>query len=354
MVNYIIRRILLIPVLLIGVSLIIFAMLQFLSPSERVTLYLREVPRGEAQVNAVIRRYGLDQPIYIQYWHWLTGTIDPVSGERVGGVLRGDLGWSRVAIQPVASTIAHRFPATAELAIWAFAPIILVGIWLGIQAAVHHNRFIDQVARIFSIIGYSFPTFVFGLLMLMLFYVKLGWFAPGRVSEWAATIISSAEFHNYTKLITFDALLNGRFDIFLDALKHLVLPILTLSYLNWALLLRVTRSSMLEALRQDYITTARSKGLPERRVINRHALPNALIPVATVAGFMVITLLNGVVITETIFAFPGIGSQAAAAASQLDVVTVLGYALFSGSILIVANLVVDVLYAMIDPRVRLS
>lgn len=354
MVNYIIRRILLIPILLIGVSLIIFAMLQFLSPSERVTLYLREVPRGEAQVNAVIRRYGLDQPIYIQYWNWLTGTIDPVSGERVGGVLRGDLGWSRVAIQPVASTIAHRFPATAELAIWAFAPIILVGIWLGIQAAVHHNRFIDQVARIFSIIGYSFPTFVFGLLMLMLFYVKLGWFAPGRVSEWAAAIISSAEFHNYTKLITFDALLNGRFDIFWDALKHLVLPILTLSYLNWALLLRVTRSSMLEALRQDYITTARSKGLPERYVINRHALPNALIPVATVAGFMVITLLNGVVITETIFAFPGIGSQAAAAASQLDVVTVLGYALFSGSILIVANLVVDVLYAMIDPRVRLS
>ncbi len=354
MVNYIIRRILLIPILLIGVSLIIFGMLQFLSPSERVTLYLREVPRGEAQVNAVIRRYGLDQPIHVQYWNWLVGTDDPVTGERVGGVLRGDLGWSRVAIQPVTDSIAHRFPATAELALWALAPIILVGIWLGIQAAVHHNRFIDQLARIFSIIGYSFPVFVFGLLMLMLFYVKLDWFAPGRISEWASTIISSPEFHRYTNMNTFDALLNGRFDIFIDALKHLVLPILTLSYLNWALLLRVTRSSMLEALRQDYITTARSKGLPERLVINRHALPNALIPVATVAGFMVITLLNGVVITETIFAFPGIGSQAAAAASQLDVVTVLGYALFSGTILIVANLVVDVLYAMIDPRIRLS
>ncbi len=354
MVNYIIRRILLIPILLVGVSLIIFGMLQFMSPSERVTLYLREVPRGEEQVNAVIRRYGLDKPIYVQYWNWLVGTIDPVTGERVGGVLRGDLGWSRVAIQPVTASIAHRFPATAELAIWAFVPIILVGIWLGIQAAVHHNQFIDQVARIFSIIGYSFPTFVFGLLMLMLFYVKLDWFAPGRISEWAATIIGSSGFHRYTNMNTFDALLNGRFDIFIDALKHLVLPILTLSYLNWALLLRVTRSSMLEAMRQDYITTARSKGIPERQVINRHALPNALIPVATVAGFMVITLLNGVVITETIFAFPGIGSQAAAAASQLDVVTVLGYALFSGTILIVANLVVDVLYAMIDPRVRLS
>jgi peptide/nickel transport system permease protein len=354
MVNYIIRRILLIPILLVGVSLLIFAMLQFLSPSERVTLYLREVPRGEAQVNAVIHRYGLDQPIYVQYWNWLVGTKDPATGERAGGVLRGDLGWSKVAIQPVTATIAHRFPATAELAIWAFIPIIIIGIWLGIQAAVHHNGIIDQIARIFSIIGYSFPTFVFGLLMLMLFYVKLGWFAPGRVSEWAMTIVSSPGFHTFTKMITFDALLNGRFDIFIDALKHLVLPILTLSYLNWALLLRVTRSSMLESMRQDYITTARSKGIPERQVIYKHALPNALIPVATVAGFMVITLLNGVVITETIFAFPGIGSQAAAAASQLDVVTVLGYALFSGSILIVANLFVDVLYAMIDPRVRLS
>ena len=354
MVNYIIRRVLLIPVLLVGVSFIIFGMLQFMSPSERVTLYLREVPRSEAQVNAVIHRYGLDQPIYVQYWNWLVGTVDPITGERVGGVLRGDFGWSRVAIQPVADTIAHRFPATAELAIWAFAPIILVGIWLGIQAAVHHNQLIDKIARVFSIIGYSFPTFVFGLLMLMLFYVKLGWFAPGRVTEWAATVISSPGFHTYTKMITFDALLNGRIDIFWDALKHLVLPIMTLSYLNWALLLRVTRSAMLESMRQDYITTARSKGIPEQWVIFKHALPNALIPVATVAGFMVITLLNGVVITENIFAFPGIGSQAAAAASQLDVVTVLGYALFSGAILIFANLLVDVLYAVIDPRVRLS
>ena len=143
-------------------------------------------------------------------------------------------------------------------------------------------------------------------------------------------------------------------DIFIDALKHLVLPIMTLSYINWASFLRVTRSSMLETLRQDYVTTARSKGVKERDVINQHARPNALIPVTTMAGFQVVGLLGGVVITETVFTYPGIGSAAAAAAAQLDVVTTLGFALFNGFILIVANLIVDVVYGLVDPRVRLS
>jgi peptide/nickel transport system permease protein len=268
--------------------------------------------------------------------------------------LRGDLGWSRVGSQPVASLIKQRFPATLELALWAVVPIIFVGLWLGVQAAVRHNKPFDQAARVFSIFGSSFPVFVFGLLMLMIFYANLGWFPPGRLSDWANAVVNSPSFNNYTNLVTVDALLNGRFDIFLDGLRHLVLPILTLAYVNWATFLRVTRSSMLETLRQEYVTTARAKGLAERDVINRHARPNALIPVATIAGFQVISLLGGVVITETVFTYPGIGSAAAAAAAQLDVVTVLGFALFNGFILILANLAVDIMYALIDPRVRLS
>ncbi|HEX9117398.1 MAG TPA: ABC transporter permease, partial [Anaerolineae bacterium] len=147
---------------------------------------------------------------------------------------------------------------------------------------------------------------------------------------------------------------NLRLDIFLDALRHMVLPIITLSYISWALFLRVTRSSMLETMRQEYVNTARAKGLPERVVINRHARPNALIPVATLAGLQVAGLLGGVVITETVFNYPGIGSAAAAAAEQLDVVTVLGFALFNGVILVIANLVVDIMYAYLDPRVRMA
>jgi len=188
----------------------------------------------------------------------------------------------------------------------------------------------------------------------MIFYVKLGWFPPGRISDWANIVVRSADFHHYTALLTFDSLLNGRLDIFWDVLRHMLMPILTLSYISWAQFLRVTRSSMLETLRMEYVTTARAKGLTEHDVIFKHAQPNAMIPVVTLAGFSVILLLGGVVITETVFNFPGIGQAAAIAAAQLDVITVLGFALFNGFILIVANLVVDVLYAVVDPRVRLS
>lgn len=354
MSTFIIRRLLLVPLLLFGVTVLIFGMLQFLSPVERSALYIRELPKNDKAVEGVIKQYGLDKPLYVQYWNWLVGRVDPTSGERRGGILFGDFGYSRVASQPVAELIRNRFPNTLDLTIWAVAPIILVGIWLGVQAAVHQNGIIDQAARIFSIVGTSFPTFVFGLLMLMIFYANLQWFPPGRLSDWANQIVRSDVFHHYTSLITFDALLNGRFDVFLDALRHMFLPILTLSYISWATFVRVTRSSMLEALHQEYVTTARAKGLHERDVINKHARPNAMIPVVTLAGFQVIGLLGGVVITETVFVYPGIGAAAAQAAAQLDVVTVLGFALFDGFILIVANLIVDILYGLIDPRVRVS
>jgi peptide/nickel transport system permease protein len=354
MITFIIRRLLLVPVLLFGVTILIFAMLQFLSPVERSALYIRDVPKNDRAVEGVIKQYGLDKPIYVQYWKWLVGVKDENTGERRGGILFGDFGYSRVASQPVADLIKNRFPNTLDLTIWAVAPVILIGIWLGVQAAVHQNGIIDQAARIFSIIGTSFPTFVFGLLVLMIFYANLQWFPPGRLTDASNQIVLSDDFHRYTSLLTFDALLNGRFDIFLDALRHMFLPILTLSYISWATFLRVTRSSMLETLRMEYVTTARSKGLPERDVIFKHAQPNAMIPIVTLAGFQVVGLLGGVVITETVFTYPGIGQAAAQAAAQLDVVTVLGFALFNGFILIVSNLVVDVLYAFVDPRVRLA
>jgi peptide/nickel transport system permease protein len=354
MITYIIRRLLLVPVLLFGVTVLIFGMLQFLSPVQRSALYIRDIPKNDRAVEGVIKQYGLDKPLYVQYWNWLVGVKDSKTGERRGGILFGEFGYSRVASQPVADLIRHRFPNTLDLTIWAIAPVILVGIWLGVQAAVHQNGIIDQLARMFSIVGTSFPTFVFGLIVLMIFYANLHWFPPGRISDWANRVILSDEFIRYTRLLTLDSLLNGRFDIFLDAMKHMILPILTLSYLSWATFLRVTRSSMLETLRMEYVTTARAKGLPERDVIYKHAQPNAMIPAITLAGFSVVSLLGGVVITETVFNYPGIGQAAAEAAAQLDVVTVLGFALFNGFILIVSNLVVDVLYAFVDPRVRLS
>lgn len=354
MTTYIIRRLLLVPVLLFGVTLLIFGMLQFLTPVERSALYVRDIPKTEKALDGIIKQHGLDKPLYIQYWRWLVGSKNPLTGERQGGILFGDFGYSRVGSQEVIDLIKTRFPNTLDLTLWAVGPVILVGIWLGVQAAVHHNGFIDQAGRIFSIIGTSFPTFVFGLLVLMIFYANLQWFPPGRLSTGMNSVVNADSFKSYTTLLTIDSLLNGRFDVFFDALRHMILPILTLSYLSWATFLRVTRSSMLETLRQEYVTTARAKGLPERDVIYKHARPNAMIPVITLAGFTVVGLMGGVVITETVFDYPGIGKAAAEAAQQLDVITVLGFALFNGFILIVANLVVDILYAVIDPRVRLS
>lgn len=354
MLTYIIRRLLILPVLITGVTMIIFAMLSLLTPYERAALYIQDIPKRQGAIDSVIEKYGLNDPIPIQYWHWMVGRKDETTGEIKGGVLRGDLGFSKVGKSSVMEVIGRRLPATAELALWAAVPMIGIGIWLGVLSALHHNKLTDQILRVFSIVGWSIPTFVFGLIVLMIFYAQLGWFPPARLSDWASQIVQSDAFTRYTQMNTVDALLNLRVDIFLDALKHLILPVVTLAYLNWAYMLRVTRSSMLDTLRQDYMTTARAKGLIERKVIWRHAVPNGLIPVITVGGLILIGLLNGVVITETVFNYPGMGSFLAEAALSLDIVSVLGVTLVSSIILVGGNLIVDVLYGFIDPRIRLQ
>jgi peptide/nickel transport system permease protein len=340
--TFILRRLAIMPLVLLGLSIMVFLMLQLLSPVERAALYVTDIPKNAAALNAIISKYGLDKPIYVQYWNWLKD------------LLHGNLGWSKTAQMPVLQAIRTYFPATLELALWAFIPIIVIGIWLGIQAALHHNSIIDHAARIFSIIGYSFPSFVFGLLLLMLLYAHLQWLQPGRISQWAVPIVYSPGFHQFTGMMTIDGLLNGRFDIFMDALKHLIMPAITLAYIDWALILRVTRSSMLEVLRADYITTAKAKGMSWRNVVRLHARPNAMIPVATIGGLLLVGLLNGVVITETVFDYQGMGNFVAKAALNFDAISVLGITLFYGALLVIANLVVDILYAYLDPRIRVS
>jgi len=351
---YIIRRFMILPIILFGVTMLIFSLLMLLSPLERVALYVSDIPHTADGVERIIAKYGLNEPIHIQYWHWLIGKKNPDTGDIKGGILRGDLGWSHTAQMPVTEAIMQRFPPSAELALFSVIPMLGIGIYLGVQSALHHNKFIDQVLRTFSIIGYSIPTFVFGLLMLLIFYSTLKWFPPERISQWAKAIVYNPGYIEYTHMYTIDAILNGRLDIFVDALRHMVLPVVGLSYLNWALVLRVMRSSMLETLRQDYITTARAKGLAEKVVINLHARKNALIPVVTIGGLIFVSLLSGVVITETIFNLHGMGLLYADAALNLDIVTLLGLALFNSLIFVGGNLTVDILYAFIDPRVRLS
>jgi peptide/nickel transport system permease protein len=190
--------------------------------------------------------------------------------------------------------------------------------------------------------------------MLMIFYANLQWFPPGRLSDEMTKVVNDASFHQFTGMYTLDGLLNARLDVSLDALRHLLLPVITLAFLNWAVFVRVTRTSMLDVLNQEFVRTARAKGLAEKVVINKHALRNALIPIATLGGLVFVGLLNGVIITETVYNFRGMGWFAANAALRLDVISVLGISLFTAGLLVLANLVVDMTYGFLDPRVRVT
>jgi peptide/nickel transport system permease protein len=302
---------------------------------------------SEAQlrnIDVIIEQYRLEDPWYIQYGLWLRNAF------------QGNLGYSRTASQPVLSAIKTRFPPTVELAVLALVPIIGVGIWMGTAAALNRDKLIDQVTRVFSIIGWSLPTFVLGIWLLVVFYGGLDWFQPGQVTNAHSIELAlagaSGEFVHYTGFLTIDSIANGRWDILLDVLWHLVLPVITLAAVSSAQIMRVMRSSLLDALGQDYVRTARAKGLAERVINQKHARRNALIPVLTLSGFTLIGLLNGVVITETIFNYPGLGQWLANAAVQLDYASVMGGAVFVAIIVVLANLVVDVLYGIVDPRIR--
>ncbi len=343
MLAYIVRRLLILPVVVFGCIVLVFGFMQLLSPYQRLSVYINNPAELKTvDFDLLIRRYHLDRPIYVQFADWFSQ------------VIHGDLGWSESAARPVTGAFRRFFPVSVELALWSALPIVLGGIWLGSLSAVKHNKPIDHITRIFAITGWSLPTFVAGLLGLFLFYGILGWFPPGQLGLGAAAVVRSAKFVNYTGIITLDAILNWNWYVFSDALRHLILPVITLSYVSWAMLLRVTRASMLETLRQDYVTTARAKGLEERVVIKKHARRNALIPAITVAGITVAFLFNGLVITETIFDFHGLGRWAARAAQTFDLPALLGYLLFNGVLIVLANLIVDLMYAYIDPRVRLG
>lgn len=339
---YVIRRLLLLIPVLIGVSLLIFGVLQFLSPLQRAAAFATNPQDLRPEnIERTLEKFHLNDPVWVQYQIWMTG------------ILSGNLGVDRFE-HSITATLINRAPATIELAIYSAILIVLGGIWQGTVAARAKDRLPDHATRALAISGWSLPTFWLGLLLLTLFYGVWGILGPGIVSVDVGEYTRSAAFTRYTGLYTIDGILNGDLFVTWDALQHLALPVLTLSFVSWAIITRIMRSSMIEALGRDYVKFARAKGVPERVVVRRHARRNALIPVATVSGFVVAGLLNGVVITETVFARPGIGLYAANAALQLDIAVVLGFTLVNALLLVLTNLVVDVLYAYIDPRIRLE
>lgn len=341
MLRYILRRLLLLPLVVLGVTFLLFFLTQRLSPEMRASLYIKD-PRQLGALEEVIQKYGLRDNVFKQYGRWL------------GGALRGDLGYSQSVNMPVAQAIKAYLPATVQLAVVTIVLVLFFGIWLGALSAVKKDRWQDVLVRLVSVGGFSLPIFVLGLLLLMLFYGKLGWFPPGGYSVATDMTVHLPSFHHYTGFLLVDSLLNGNLRVFADVLRHLVLPAVTLCIGSFALMVRVMRSSMLEELGKDYVRTARAKGLPERAVVYRHAGKNAVIPVITLAGIQFIRLLGGTVIVETIFDYPGIGRFGVLAAQQLDIAGIMGFSLMVAVLFVVGNLACDILYTAIDPRIKLS
>lgn len=339
--KYILRRIVFLPLVILGVTCFLFFLTQRLPVEARASLYIQD-PRQMDSMEEVIKKYDLDKPFFVQYGHWLKN------------ILHGDLGYSESANMPVAKAIKDYFPATLQLALAAIILVVFFGVVFGVLSAVYKDKFWDNFLRIVSLSGFSLPIFVLGLLLLMIFYGKLGWFPPGEYSFASDLIIHSPSFKSYSGLLLIDSLLNGQFKVFLDILRHLVLPAFTLCFGSFALMVRVMRSSMLEELNKDYVRAARARGISERRVLFKHAALNAVLPVITLASIQFVRLLGGTVIVESVFDYPGIGRWGVTCAQQLDIAGILGFSLMVAALFVLGNLAADILYSFVDPRIRLK
>ncbi|MEO8244122.1 MAG: ABC transporter permease [bacterium] len=294
----------------------------------------------EAQIEATRTKLGLDRPMFTQF------------GIYVWDALHGDLGTSIRTKTPVLAEIARYFPATLELATLATILGTLVGVPAGVLAATKPGSIMDQVVRLVGLMGYSMPVFWLGLMGLLIFYGKLGWVGgPGRLDA-AFDMMMQFQVTQYTGMVLIDTALSGNWDMFANAVSHIILPASLLGYLSMAYISRMTRSFMMNELGQEYITTARVKGMPERRVIWVHAMKNVMVPLITVVALSYSFLLEGAVLTETIFAWPGLGRYITDALLVADMPAVLGGTIVVGAVYIGINMFSDLLYRLADPRAK--
>ena len=333
MLAFILKRLALVVPTFLGITLLVFSLIRLI-PGDPVEALSGERGMAPERYHRLIHEFGLDRPLYVQY------------GEYVWRALHGDLGLSVVTHEPVFSEFAARFPATVELSLVAMLLALVIGVPAGILAAVKRNTVWDYSVMGASLTGYSMPIFWWGLLLILTFSVALGWTpVSGRLAI-------QYDIPPVTGFMLVDSLLAGDKGAFRSALSHLILPAIALGTIPLAVIARMTRSSMLEVLREDYVRTARAKGAGQLRVVAVHALRNALIPVVTTVGLQVGTLFAGAILTETIFAWPGVGKWLVEAIHRRDYAAVQGGILCTATVIIAVNLVVDLLYGVINPRIR--
>ena len=335
MLRFVVRRLLLLVPILLGLSILVFLWIRALpgSPAESL-LGERATPEAVAELR---RQYGLDDPLPVQYWRYLVQTVGHL-----------DLGTSVRSFRPVTTEISERFPATAELALAAMAFAIVFGVPLGFLAAKRYGSVFDHGSLVASLIGISIPIFFLGLILKYVFSVRLGWLPSiGREDV-------LAENAHPTNFFLLDAVISRDPAAFWDAVKHLILPAIALGSIPLAITARITRAAVLDVQNEDYVRTARAKGLAPHVVDSRHVMRNALLPVTTIIGLQMGLLLSGAILTETVFAWPGIGTWLKEAIFNRDYAVLQGGILFVATVFVLVNLIVDVLYAIINPRIRLG
>jgi peptide/nickel transport system permease protein len=334
MLRFVVRRLLLLVPILLGLSILVFAWIRAL-PGGPAQALLGERATA-ASIAQVEKQYGLDKPVYIQYFSYL---------KTVG---QGDLGTTIKTRQPVTAEIGRRFPATVELAFAAGLFSILLGVPLGFIAAKRYGGVLDQASLVGSLLGISIPVFFLGIVLKYVFAVKLGWLPTvGRISV-------LIDVPHPTNFYILDSILDLNGAALWDVLKHLVLPAVALGSIPLAIIARITRAAVLDVQNEDYVRTARAKGMSPGIVDRRHVLRNALLPITTIIGLQVGLLLSGAVLTETVFAFPGMGTWLVEAIRNRDFPVLQGGILFLAIIFVFVNLIVDLSYAVINPRIRLS
>ncbi len=333
MLRFVLTRVSLVIPTFIGMTLLTFVMIRLI-PGDPIELLAGEHGVDPARHEELRHQFGFDKPILVQYAVY------------VGRVIHGDLDKSLATHQPVLSEFAQLFPATLELSFSAMLFAVVVGLPVGILAATRRGRLLDHTVMGASLVGYSMPIFWWGLLLILFFSVFLGWTpVSGRIDI-------AYDFPSVTGFMLIDSLLSGQEGAFASSLSHLILPMIVLGTIPLAVIARMTRSSMLEVLNEDYIRTAKAKGLAPPRVIWIHALRNALIPVITVIGLQVGTLMAGAILTETVFSWPGVGRWLIGSIYRRDYFVLQGGTLLVASVVILVNLFVDLLYGLINPRIR--
>jgi peptide/nickel transport system permease protein len=334
MLRFVVRRLLLLVPILVGLSFLVFIWVRALPGSPADSLL------GERSTPALVKeyeeRFGLDEPVHVQYWKYVQTTA------------KFDFGVSVATHRFVTDEIKERFPATIELAFAAMLFSVMLGIPLGFLAAKWHGGFFDQASLFLSLIGVSIPVFFLAILLKYLFAVRLGWLPSiGRIDV-------TSEVDHPTNFYILDAIITRDPATLKDVLKHLILPAIALGSIPLAIVTRITRAAVLDVQNEDYVRTARAKGLPPMTVDRRHVLRNALLPISTIIGLQTGLLLSGAILTETVFAWPGMGSWLREAIFNRDYPVLQGGILFLALIFVLVNLVVDISYAIINPRIRYS